>query len=141
LGAWALQAEADPAQLRAGKSEAGIGLQCRGRTLCGCAQLERIGTDRGRIIQQPLQQGLARCSGHVCRPAHAQIAGGLRLGQRRARTHRAAVHLRRTERDFIETPAQPLQQPLRAVGGCGRHAQHRRKHQGRAHQPAVHVQP
>ncbi|KAG1385573.1 hypothetical protein G6F59_017328 [Rhizopus arrhizus] len=65
------QAEADPAQLRTGKTERGIVLQCGRRTLRGGAQFERIGADRGRGVQQLPQLCLSGCSGHCGRPLHA----------------------------------------------------------------------
>ncbi|KAG1178036.1 hypothetical protein G6F35_016339 [Rhizopus arrhizus] len=76
------------------------------------------------------------------RPAVAAvIARRLRLGQRGARAHGTAVHLRRGHRRLFEAPAQPLQQALRAIHGRGRRPQHGHQQQGHADQPAAHAHP
>lgn len=135
----AVQAEADPTELQAREAESCIALQCSSGTLRGCTQLEGVGANRSRVVQHLLQQRLARCSGHVRRPLHAQIACRLSLRQRRAGAHRATMHLRCTDRACFEVPPQALQQALCTVQRRGCRAQ-RGQQQGHTHPSAAHVQ-
>ena len=137
----AAQTKADPAQLRAGETERGIALQCRGRAPRGRPQLEGIGADRSRVFQQLLQQCLSFACRQIRRPAYAQVTRCLCRGERGTRTHRALVYLRCTQLGILEAPPQPLQQALRTVRGWRCDDPRGRQQQGCNQPPAAHAQP